>query len=146
MQQQKPSMPSLLNPHPLRASTTPKQSLPQQPPKLSSAHIDLWEHAALLYHHFEWQTAIETFQHLFHTIPVSAPEARTRCLLNVGIIQARLGDYALAAQTLEDAARTDGEFVLTPFLLGIVEWELGNLIKAEACLEISLVALRRSKG
>ncbi|KAI7485689.1 hypothetical protein KC351_g3811 [Hortaea werneckii] len=139
-------MPSLLNPHPLRASTTPKQSLPQQPPKLSSAHIDLWEHAALLYHHFEWQTAIETFQHLFHTIPVSAPEARTRCLLNVGIIQARLGDYALAAQTLEDAARTDGEFVLTPFLLGIVEWDLGNLIKAEACLEISLVALRRSKG
>ncbi|RMZ30243.1 hypothetical protein D0859_05656 [Hortaea werneckii] len=105
----KPSMPSLLNPHPLRASTTPKQSLPQQPPKLSSAHIDLWEHAALLYHHFEWQTAIETFQHLFHTIPVSAPEARTRCLLNVGIIQARLGDYALAAQTLEDAARTDGD-------------------------------------
>ncbi|RMY83805.1 hypothetical protein D0864_07729 [Hortaea werneckii] len=139
-------MPSLLNSHPLRTSTTPKQPPPQQQPKLSSAHIDLWEHAALLYHHFEWQTAIETFQHLFHTIPTSSSEARTRCLLNAGIIQARLGDYALAAQTLEDAARTDGEFVLTPFLLGIVEWELGNLIKAEACLEISLVALRRYKG
>ncbi|KAI7281094.1 hypothetical protein KC345_g4332 [Hortaea werneckii] len=139
-------MPSLLNARPLRTSTTPKQSPPQQQPKLASAHIDLWEHAALLYHHFEWQTAIETFQNLFHTIPTSASEARTRCLLNAGIIQARLGDYALAAQTLESAARTDGEFVLTPFLLGIVEWELGNLIKAEACLEISLVALRRYKG
>ncbi|GAB1734714.1 hypothetical protein NU195Hw_g9156t1 [Hortaea werneckii] len=139
-------MPSLLNPHLFRTSTTPKLSPPQQQPKLSSAHIDLWEHAALLYHHFEWHSAIETFQHLSDTIPTSAPEARTRCLLNAGIIQARLGDYALAAQTLEAAARTDGEFVLTPFLLGIVEWELGNRIKAEACLEISLVALRRYKG
>ncbi|KAI6862865.1 hypothetical protein KC338_g6084 [Hortaea werneckii] len=139
-------MPSFLNPHPFRTSTTPKKSPPQQPPKLSSAHIDLWEHAALLYHHFEWHSAIETFQHLFHTLPTSSAEARTRCLLNAGIIQARLGDYALADQTLEDAARTDAEFVLTPFLLGIVEWELGNLIKAEACLEISLVALRRYRG
>ncbi|KAI7323875.1 hypothetical protein KC315_g8398 [Hortaea werneckii] len=136
-------MPSLLNPHPLRSSSTPKLPPSQQQPKLSSAHIDLWEHAALLYHHFEWPSAIETFQHLAFTIPTSAQKARTLCCLNAGIIQARLGDYVLAAQTFESAARTDGDFILTPFLLGIVEWELGNLIKAEACLEISLLALRR---
>ncbi|KAI6794637.1 hypothetical protein KC361_g5490 [Hortaea werneckii] len=137
------SMPSLLNAASLRSSTTPKQSSSWQQPKLSSAHIDLWEHAALLYHHFEWPSAIETFQHLALTIPTSAQKARTLCCLNAGIIQARLGDYVLAAQTFESAARTDGDFILTPFLLGIVEWELGNLIKAEACLEISLLALRR---
>ncbi|RMY71210.1 hypothetical protein D0862_14637 [Hortaea werneckii] len=145
----KPSMPSLLNPHIPRTSTTPKRSSPQQqPPKLSSAHIDIWEHAALLYHHFEWQSAIETFQHLAGTIPAvdaEAKEARTLCALNAAIIQARLGDYALAAATLEGAAQSDVSFVLTPYLLGIVEWELGNLIKAEACLEICLLALRRHR-
>ncbi|KAI7081378.1 hypothetical protein KC356_g9160 [Hortaea werneckii] len=136
-------MQSLLNASSLRSSTTPKQSSSWQQPKLSSAHIDLWEHAALLYHHFEWPSAIETFQHLALTIPTSAPKARTLCSLNAGIIQARLGDFVLAAQTLESAARTNADFILTPFLLGIVEWELQNLIKAEACLEISLLALRR---
>ncbi|KAI6834612.1 hypothetical protein KC357_g8970 [Hortaea werneckii] len=136
-------MSSLLNLPPLHSPTTPKNPSSQQQPNLSSAHIDLWEHAALLYHHFEWPSAIETFQHLAFTIPTSAQKARTLCCLNAGIIQARLGDYVLAAQTFESAARTDGDFILTPFLLGIVEWELGNLIKAEACLEISLLALRR---
>ncbi|KAI7207780.1 hypothetical protein KC333_g9356, partial [Hortaea werneckii] len=139
-------MPSPLNPYLSRTPTTPKQSSPQQQPKLSSSHIDLWEHAVLLYHHFEWQSAIDTFQHLALTIPTEAKEARTLCFLNAAIIQARLGDYALAAATLEAAARTDGSFILTPYLLGIMEWELGNLIKAEACLEISLLALRRRVG
>ncbi|RMX89169.1 hypothetical protein D0869_01084 [Hortaea werneckii] len=144
--EKKPFMPSLLNPYLSRLSTAPQRQSPQQQPKLSSEHIDLWEHAALLYHHFEWQSAIETFQHLALSIPIEAKEPRTLCLLNAAIIQARLGDYAHAAATLEGAARTDGSFILTPFLLGIMEWELGNLIKAEACLEISLLALRRHKG
>ncbi|KAI6894584.1 hypothetical protein KC318_g11864 [Hortaea werneckii] len=144
--QKKPSMPSPLNPDLSRTPTTPQRPSPQQQPKLSSEYIDLWEHAALLYHHFEWQSAIDTFQHLALVIPKEAKEARTLCLLNVAIIQARLGDYTLAALTLEGAARTDGSFILTPFLLGIMEWELGNLIKAEACLEISLLALQRHAG
>ncbi|KAI7205972.1 hypothetical protein KC365_g17484, partial [Hortaea werneckii] len=139
-------MPSPLNPHLSRTPTTPQRPSPEQQPRLSSEHIDLWEHAALLYHHFEWHSAIDTFQHLALTIPAEAKEARTLCLLNVAIIQARLGDYALAAATLEVAAHTDGSFILTPYLLGIMEWELGNLIKAEACLEISLLALRRHAG
>ncbi|KAI7302741.1 hypothetical protein KC315_g15992, partial [Hortaea werneckii] len=139
-------MPSPLNPNLSHTSTNPQRSSPQHQLKLSSEHIDLWEHAALLYHHFEWHSAIDTFQHLALTIPAEAKEARTLCLLNAAIIQARLGDYALAAQTLEAAARTDGSFILTPYLLGIMEWELGNLIKAEACLEISLLALRRHAG
>ncbi|KAI7542923.1 hypothetical protein KC316_g15239, partial [Hortaea werneckii] len=142
----KPSMPSLLNPNLSQTSTDPQRPSPHQQPRLSSEHIDLWEHAALLYHHFEWHSAIDTFQHLALTIPAEAKEARTLCLLNAAIIQARLGDYALAAQTLEAAARTDGSFILTPYLLGIMEWELGNLIKAEACLEILLLALRRHAG
>ncbi|RMY51272.1 hypothetical protein D0863_14638 [Hortaea werneckii] len=139
-------MPSLLNPNLSHTSTTPQRPSPHQQPRLSSEHIDLWEHAALLYHHFEWHSAIDTFQHLALRIPAEAKEARTLCLLNAAIIQARLGDYALAAQTLEAAARTDGSFILTPYLLGIMEWELGNLIKAEACLEISLLTLRRHAG
>ncbi|RMX75482.1 hypothetical protein D0869_11583 [Hortaea werneckii] len=139
-------MPSLLNPNLSQTSTDPQRPSPHQQPRLSSEHIDLWEHAALLYHHFEWHSAIDTFQHLALTIPAEAKEARTLCLLNAAIIQARLGDYALAAQTLEAAARTDGSFILTPYLLGIMEWELGNLIKAEACLEILLLALRRHAG
>ncbi|RMY33879.1 hypothetical protein D0865_14337 [Hortaea werneckii] len=137
-------MPSLLNPNLSHTSTTPQRPSPHQQPRLSSEHIDLWEHAALLYHHFEWQSAIETFQHLAREI--RDREARTLCLLNAAIIQARLGDYAFAAATLEAAARTDGSFILTPYLLGIMEWELGNLIKAEACLELSLLALRRHAG
>lgn len=108
--------------------------------KLPSEQLDIWEHAALLYHSYEWHDAVEAFQYLARFI--TAAEGRTLCALNAGMIQARLGDYMDAAQTFEEAARDDRSFMLTPYLLGVMQWELGNLIKAEACLEVCLQALR----
>ncbi|KAK4541746.1 hypothetical protein LTR36_007455 [Oleoguttula mirabilis] len=107
--------------------------------KLSSEQLDIWEHAALLYHGYEWQDAVDAFQYLAQQI--SDRDLRTVCTLNAGIIQARLGDFADAAQTIEAAAKGDQTFTLTPYLLGVMEWELGNIIKAEACLELCFRAL-----
>ena len=114
----------------------------QHPSGLSSEDFDLWEHAALLYHSYEWQEAIDVFRYL--TRQIQAPEPRTLCLLNAGIIQARLGDYAHAARTIEAAAECNDSVALYPltlYLLGIMEWELSNVIKAEASLQVCLTYL-----
>ncbi|KAK5125479.1 hypothetical protein LTR85_000589 [Meristemomyces frigidus] len=134
-------MPSSLPTSIFRHSTTSSRWRPDRSiGKLSSEHLDIWEHAALLYHGYEWQDSVDAFQYLARQ--VSHSKLRTVCMLNAGLIQARLGDFADAAHTLETAAKGDQTFILTPYLLGIVEWELGNTIKAEACLEVCFRALR----
>ena len=106
------------------------------PNKLSSEQLDIWEHAGLLYHAFEWEAAADTFVLLSQTL--RNIEARMLCLLNAGIIRARLGDYSMANSILREAAHIDDNFLLTPFLLGLVSFELGDYGNAEACFDLLL--------
>ncbi|KAK5707983.1 hypothetical protein LTR97_000522 [Elasticomyces elasticus] len=108
---------------------------------LTAGAVDIWEHAALLYHAYEWQESIETFRHLVSSLN---GDPRVSCAINAGLIQARLGDYTEARQTLEAAAIFDESHVLVPFLLALVEWETGNLSKTKACLEGCFESLRRA--
>lgn len=136
---------------PMRSSLPFKRPIPPAPEssqpaihrsnQLSGEQFDIWEHAALLYHGYEWQDAADAFEYLALHIIDSTPS--TLCALNASIIQARLGDFHQAQDILESIAQSERAFALTPYLLGIVEWELSNFIKAEACLKVCAHALRK---
>ncbi len=108
---------------------------------LTAQDIDLWEHAALLYHGYEWQASIDAFKNLAGRLN---GEHRTLCALNVSIIQSRLGDNLDARQTLEAAAINDPNHIMIPFILALVEWDLGNLAKTQACLNTCWESLSKS--
>ncbi|EMD00683.1 hypothetical protein BAUCODRAFT_179441 [Baudoinia panamericana UAMH 10762] len=99
-------------------------TLDSRPKKLTSELLDLWEHAAVLYHGYEWGQAAEAFRDLARRVP--SEEHRTLCGLNATIIQARLGDYATARETLREVARNNERVMLTQYLMAILKWELGD--------------------
>ncbi|KAK5173764.1 uncharacterized protein LTR77_002445 [Saxophila tyrrhenica] len=108
----------------------------QLPPHL----LDIWEHAALLYHGYEWQAAADMFNILAYK--VCDPLSATHCLVNAAMIQARLGDFATALSTLIAADAAGYGLLLTTFLVGLVSYELGDHVKADACFEIAYDELR----
>jgi hypothetical protein len=109
-------------------------------PGISRAEIDIWEHAALLYHAYEWQAAADIFHDLAQRLVDI--EKRTLCLLNTALIQARLGDVGEAAATLEEASpiATERTLLILSYIVGLVNCTLGDLAKAGACFEISLAS------
>ncbi|KAF2767766.1 hypothetical protein EJ03DRAFT_142954 [Teratosphaeria nubilosa] len=126
----------------LRRSTSSNdsnQSSPSIGNRITGEELDIWEHAALLYHGYDWSNAAEAFRQL--SIQVSDIEAATICALNAALIQASLGEFELAAVTVEQAARMDQDLIITPYIMGIIDWELAQFIKAEACLDVCLRAL-----
>lgn len=104
---------------------------------ISDSHVDLWEHASTLYHSFEWYEAADRFDALAGLLGSS--RHKMRCLLNVSLIRARMGDFLEASHSLHAAAKVEPDMPLTVFLLGMVEWELGDTNVAEACFEHCLV-------
>lgn len=105
----------------------------------SSKKLDIWEHACLLYHNFEWQSAADTFLTLEQN--VSDPHDKTIFALNRGLIEARLGDFDSAAVTWEHALVLDEENPIIHFLLGLVNFELRNHPKGYHHFEASLQRL-----
>jgi tetratricopeptide (TPR) repeat protein len=83
-----------------------------------SGLFDLWEHACLLYHNFEWQSAADTFAYLAKVS--SDPIDQRIFVLNRGLIEARLGDFDLASVSFEKALLLDGDDPVAHFLLGVV--------------------------
>ncbi|KAK4554890.1 hypothetical protein LTR86_008038 [Recurvomyces mirabilis] len=109
--------------------------------RLSNGLIDIWEHAALLYHGYEWQGAASAFRFLAEQ--VEDHELKQLCSINVSLIQARMGDYRFARDTLLDGSTSRISLALTPYILGLIEWELGHAMQAESCLNASLDLLLR---
>nr|POE88250.1 hypothetical protein CFP56_11479 [Quercus suber] len=105
---------------------------------VSEKYIDLWEHASTLYHGYEWQDAA----HHFHCLAKLLEPSResTLCLLNVSLIQARMGEFLEASSRLHTAAISHPDMPFTVYLLGLIEWEIGSIDKAEArfqqCLDM----------
>ncbi|KAK3055648.1 hypothetical protein LTR09_003569 [Extremus antarcticus] len=102
--------------------------------KLLPHHLDLWEHAALLYHGYEWQAAADTFCALAQRLEIG--ELQMMCLLNAAMIHARLGDLLVANRILAVAPTVPRTMAFTTFLVGLISYELGNLTKAEGCFEL----------
>ncbi|KAK3111599.1 hypothetical protein LTR53_012990, partial [Teratosphaeriaceae sp. CCFEE 6253] len=107
--------------------------------ELADNYIDIWEHAALLYHGYEWQSAMDAFRDLANSLE---GEPSVQCALNVAMIQARLGDLTEGRQTLKAVAEYYNSYALTYCLLGLVEWELGDPHKAVVCFDDCLERLR----
>ncbi|KAH9827450.1 hypothetical protein Tdes44962_MAKER02897 [Teratosphaeria destructans] len=125
-----------------RRSSSSNDSNPSSPSirnRVKSEELDIWEHAALLYHGYDWSNAAEAFRQL--SIQIDDVEAATLCALNAALIQASLGEFELAAVIVEQAARMDQDLIITPYIMGIIDWELAQFIKAEACLDVCLRAL-----
>jgi tetratricopeptide (TPR) repeat protein len=107
-------------------------------PQLSPSGIaHLWEHACLLYHSYEWQSAVGAFSQLDHC----TSDLGDRCIfaLNRGLIEARLGDFELALGSFANALAFEENNPVAHFLLGLVYAELGNYDKgrkhSEHCLD-----------
>ena len=88
----------------------------------NSGLFDLWEHACLLYHNFEWQSAADTFAYLAKVS--SDPTDQRTFALNSGLIEARLGDFDLASVSFGKALLLNEDDPIAHFLLGLVSVEL----------------------
>ncbi|GAB7358214.1 hypothetical protein MBLNU230_g0366t1 [Neophaeotheca triangularis] len=109
------------------------------PPPITSQHIDIWEHAALLYCNFEWLDAANTFEYLSRVIP--SPRHAMACTLNVGLIQARLGELDSALIRFQQTLHTNAAMAVIYFLIALTEAELGKLPQAEIAYQICLGVL-----
>jgi hypothetical protein len=105
----------------------------------NSGLFDLWEHACLLYHNFEWQSAADTFSQLARLSP--DPIDQKTFALNRGLIEARLGDFELASMSFEKALLLDEDDPVTHFLLGVVRVEVEDHHTGYAHLKRALEGL-----
>jgi hypothetical protein len=102
----------------------------------SSEIIDLWEHACLLYHSYEWQSAADAFSALEHY--TSDPGDRCTFMLNRGLIEARLGDLGLALASFTQALAYEKDNHLAHFFLGLVHAEKYDYRRGQSHFELCL--------
>lgn len=107
--------------------------------RLSTYHIDLWEHASKLYHLLNWQQAVDIFEFLANDLVDT--RRRTQCLINQALVEARLGDHNKAALTIANAAEVGEDWPITAFVAGLINCELSQLNLAEAWFEACLTGL-----
>lgn len=105
----------------------------------SSGIADLWEHACLLYHSYEWQSAADAFSELEQY--TSTDGEKQIFALNKGLIEARLGDLDLALMTFTKALEYDEGHPITHFLLGLMYAETKNYAKGKTQFEHCLNGL-----
>jgi hypothetical protein len=105
----------------------------------SSEIADLREHACLLYHSYEWQSAIGAFSELERC----TSDLGDKCIfaLNKGLIEARLGDLEPALGSFANALAFEENNPIAHFLLGLVYAELGNYDKGQTHFENCLDSL-----
>lgn len=105
----------------------------------SSETVDLWEHACLLYHSYEWQSAADAFLQLEqHT---SDLEDKCVFAMNKGLIEARLGDLDDAMASFTKALEYDEGNHVAHFLLGLAHAGVRNYANAETQFEHCLKCL-----
>jgi hypothetical protein len=115
----------------------------EHPQHSSTGTVDLWEHACLLYHSYEWQSAADAFSDLEeHT---SDPGDNCIFALNKGLIEARLGDFGLALTSFTKALGYDEANPVSHFLLGLLHVETRNYAKAKIRFETCLYCLTTSE-
>lgn len=105
----------------------------------SSGTVDLWEHACLLYHSYEWQSAADAFLQLEQY----TSDLEDKCIfaLNKGLIEARLGDLDSAITTFTKAVDYDQGNPVAYFLLGLTHAHTQHYTKAKTQFEHCLKSL-----
>lgn len=109
----------------------------------SSGTVDLWEHACLLYHSYEWQSAADAFLQLEQHVS-DLPE---KCVfaINKGLIEARLGDLDSAMVSFTKAIEYDEGNPIAHFLLGLANTVPRNYTRALTQFEHCLNALNANE-
>ena len=102
--------------------------------------LDLWEHACLLFHSFEWQSAADTFR--LTASLTSDQHEQVIFLLSQGLIEARLGDFDLALETWKSALGLDASDSITNFLVGLLCVETGEYVNSHAHFERSIANIQ----
>ena len=102
---------------------------PEHQQRSSSGTVDLWEHACLLHHSYEWQSASDAFLQLEQ----HASNLEDKCVfaMNKGLIEARLGDLDAAMTSFTKALRYDGSNPIPHFLLGLAHTVPRNYAHAQ---------------
>lgn len=103
------------------------------PCEITDQQIDLWEHATLLYHNYEWQAAAHQFVEIARRLEDA--KLRSFCFLNTVMILARLGDYETASSYVKLATQEKVTTSITAFLAGAVTCELNDRSFAAHCFE-----------
>lgn len=106
---------------------------------LTQQQIHIWEHAALLYHWYDWQVAADAFENLAQNIAQN--EQRSLCLLNIGLIEGRLGNLNKAVNAFGKAATLNPTLHIAYWLSAGIHCTNAEYDKAEAYIEICLEAL-----
>ena len=110
----------------------------------SSGTVDLWEHACLLYHSYEWQKAADVFLQLEqHT---SDLEDKCVFAMNKGLIEARLGDLDVAMESFTRALKYNEDNPVAHFLLGLAYTVPRNYAYAQTQFEHCLKCLRANEN
>ncbi|QIW96063.1 hypothetical protein AMS68_001581 [Peltaster fructicola] len=88
----------------------------------------LWEHAVLLFHSFEYQASADLFAVL--STCAATLQDRQRCIVNHGLVHARMGDIATAKLTFQEAIELDHPSIIARCVMAEVEAFEGNVRQA----------------
>lgn len=109
---------------------------------ITRQYLDVWDHACLLFHNFDWISSLQTFQNL---------EPLTFCdnimamlLLNIGILRCHLGHYTEAHSSFLRAVILWRATPISLFLLGFARYQLGSYRLAESAFESCADAIASS--
>ncbi|KAI9761773.1 MAG: hypothetical protein M1835_008117 [Candelina submexicana] len=91
--------------------------------------LDLWSHAVLLFHAYEWEQAVTAHRRLIKRCESTIPLARL--WFNVGVIRSHLGEYFLASEAFIKAVKIRKDLAIGWFCLGMAVFQLGDFRKAK---------------
>ncbi|KAI9703733.1 MAG: hypothetical protein M1836_007503 [Candelina mexicana] len=91
--------------------------------------LDLWSHAVLLFHSYEWEQAVTAHRRLIKRCENIIPLARL--WFNVGVIRSHLGEYFLASEAFIKAVKVRKDLAIGWFCLGMAVFQLGDFRKAK---------------
>lgn len=105
---------------------------------------DIWDHASLLFHSYEWDSAAHNFAQL--AAQTTTPAMKAILLTNVGIIRCHMGEYAMALDAFVKALVVEHNFAVGHFLAGIASYELSMYEISTAAFNACAVALAATGG
>ncbi|KAI9720893.1 MAG: hypothetical protein M1812_002732 [Candelaria pacifica] len=91
--------------------------------------LDLWSHAVLLFHSYEWEQAVTAHRRLIKRCENTVPLARL--WFNVGVIRSHLGEYFLASEAFTKAVKIRKTLAIGWYCLGMAIFQLGDFRKAK---------------
>lgn len=114
--------------------------LPRHPSLTLLETIDLWSHATLLFHNFEWEQALSQHRRILRQC---GTDVRKGFLwFNIGAIRGVLGEYYLAAEAFAKAIKYEPDSAVSWYCLGISLFELEAFRSAKKAFDSCLRSFR----